>query len=694
MPDTTQNEQALRKLQQSAENGDAQAQYRLAVLYHKGQGVPKDYGQAASWYLKAAEQGHAKAQLYLGLMYRNGRGVEQDHTQAAQWFMKSAVQGEGKAQYYLGVSFCMGTGVLKDYATGAVWLNRSARQGNSDAENMLQKMLDVPNVGAYLALEAAEEDIDIASLPAEEREAVALRLNNSAKLGNVKAEILLDEILRVPSAMECIDLEEADATTAHHVEQQVLDEEHSEPDDNAHSTGDNKLFIISAVVTAAVALFILVIYYKSPSEKLIDRAERGDVNAQATLATNYYRGIGGFKVNLRRALYWARRAADRENITAMYILGHMYEGGRDIIEVAQDYREALYWYNKVIEQKPHNKTERNIRVDAQFAVARIQEDMNSSRPSTSERPAQTTQQPSSSASTYTSDADNLYQLGVQNMDSKNYTEALRYYRQAADKNYSPAQDKLGWMYQNGWGVRQDYSQALSWYLKAANQGNNLSQASVGLMYYKGLGVARDYDKALDWYRRSAAQGNKTAEKRCAIIERLKQERPFIEKQANVKNGLPFPGFITDNKTSVRSDPAMQAKAKVRLNSGHPVSIYRTREADSEFWYYARTASGTEGWVLASYTSLSKNLVRSDQERTNRNYTLPAQGTVLTDVSDFLNIRNIPSLTGSKVVGRADRYENVTVLEIFAEEERDWYKVRTSDYVEGWASGKYVRISGY
>ncbi|WP_277600823.1 tetratricopeptide repeat protein [Eikenella corrodens] len=52
-----------------AEQGNADAQYNLGVMYDNGQGVRQDYAEAARWYRKAAEQGYAKAQYNLGSMY-------------------------------------------------------------------------------------------------------------------------------------------------------------------------------------------------------------------------------------------------------------------------------------------------------------------------------------------------------------------------------------------------------------------------------------------------------------------------------------------------------------------------------------------------------------------------------------------------------------------------------------------------
>lgn len=91
----------MKDLISSAENGDAKSQYHLAVLYHDGKGVPKDYVQAAYWYRKAAEQGHVKAQLYLGLLYFKGYGVPHNYDESVRWLTLSSEQGNEKAQILL-----------------------------------------------------------------------------------------------------------------------------------------------------------------------------------------------------------------------------------------------------------------------------------------------------------------------------------------------------------------------------------------------------------------------------------------------------------------------------------------------------------------------------------------------------------------------------------------------------------------
>ena len=72
-------------------------------------------------------------------------------------------------------------------------------------------------------------------------------------------------------------------------------------------------------------------------------------------------------------------------------------------------------------------------------------------------------------------------------------------------NYAGGQNNLGVMYSRGRGVRKDDSEAVRWYRRAAEQGHALGQFNLGNMYRDGRGVARDYQAAVTWFRRAADQ---------------------------------------------------------------------------------------------------------------------------------------------------------------------------------------------
>lgn len=84
-------------IQKFAEQGNAQMQYNLGVLYARGQGVPKDYYEAAKWLLKAADQGEAKAQTMLGLFHLSGRGVSKDKQKGCDLIHASVKHGNKEA---------------------------------------------------------------------------------------------------------------------------------------------------------------------------------------------------------------------------------------------------------------------------------------------------------------------------------------------------------------------------------------------------------------------------------------------------------------------------------------------------------------------------------------------------------------------------------------------------------------------
>ncbi len=81
-----------------AEQGDAEAQCNLALLYGRGEGVKQDYKEAVKWLRKAAEQGDPEHQYSLGSVYYNGEGVEQDAKEALKWCRKAAEQGHPEAR--------------------------------------------------------------------------------------------------------------------------------------------------------------------------------------------------------------------------------------------------------------------------------------------------------------------------------------------------------------------------------------------------------------------------------------------------------------------------------------------------------------------------------------------------------------------------------------------------------------------
>jgi TPR repeat protein len=129
--------EAIKWYRIAAEQGHANAQSSLGVMYRLGYGVTQDYAEAVKWFRKAAEQGDEFGQHMLGFMYESGHGVTQDYAEAMKWFRKAAEQGDASSQYTLGLRYDDGSGVPQDYTEALKWYQKAAEQGNEMAMNRI-----------------------------------------------------------------------------------------------------------------------------------------------------------------------------------------------------------------------------------------------------------------------------------------------------------------------------------------------------------------------------------------------------------------------------------------------------------------------------------------------------------------------------------------------------------------------------
>jgi hypothetical protein len=125
---------AVKELRPLADRGDAEAQYRVGLMYEFGKGYPQDKAQGIAWFRKAAAQNHAAAQAELGVIYATGDGVAPDNKQAVDWFQKAAPQGNVTAQYNLGLLYAKGQGIKADNAQAVAWWRKAAAQGMNVAQ--------------------------------------------------------------------------------------------------------------------------------------------------------------------------------------------------------------------------------------------------------------------------------------------------------------------------------------------------------------------------------------------------------------------------------------------------------------------------------------------------------------------------------------------------------------------------------
>lgn len=130
--------QAGADLLKNAQEGDAEAQFNLALTYGSGNwsyGINRDYDNMMKYMRLAAEQGHAEAQYYLGVLL----SVEfsENRNEAAKWYSLSANQGFADAQFQLGVAFFDGEGVEQDFKKALYWWRTAAEVNHLSSQILL-----------------------------------------------------------------------------------------------------------------------------------------------------------------------------------------------------------------------------------------------------------------------------------------------------------------------------------------------------------------------------------------------------------------------------------------------------------------------------------------------------------------------------------------------------------------------------
>ena len=64
-------------------------------------------------------------------------------------------------------------------------------------------------------------------------------------------------------------------------------------------------------------------------------------------------------------------------------------------------------------------------------------------------------------------------------------------------------NELAILYENGNRVGQNFTEAVRWYRNAANKGDKYAQYNLGRMYQYAKGVSKDLSMAKVWYEKSA-----------------------------------------------------------------------------------------------------------------------------------------------------------------------------------------------
>ena len=126
-----------------AYEGDAEAQYRLGLMFLHGTGVVVSTQEAVYWLSRAAEQGEPRAQYLLGAIYLSGKGLTSNREHGLEWWRAAAHNGNAAAQYGVGAAYLYGAGVSQNSADARKWLTAALKSGSLEAGLLLQNLAEL-----------------------------------------------------------------------------------------------------------------------------------------------------------------------------------------------------------------------------------------------------------------------------------------------------------------------------------------------------------------------------------------------------------------------------------------------------------------------------------------------------------------------------------------------------------------------
>lgn len=225
-------------------------------------------------------------------------------------------------------------------------------------------------------------------------------------------------------------------------------------------------------------------------------AEGGHARAQCWLGYCYGRGEGVAR-DMAEAVRWLQQAARQGEMTAAYNLGVCYESG---LGVAKDNEQMVTWYQKAANRE---------HLEAQFRLGRyyvamphtalfaqlgadVEARLGLSWLGTAAKRGHTKSQ---------------LQLGhLHSLPGGQLSEAVKWYRTAAESGSEEGQAALGRCFEDGRGVPQDYAEALKWYRESAENRGKHGPYCLGSCYAEGKGVVADPVEASKWFRQAAERG--------------------------------------------------------------------------------------------------------------------------------------------------------------------------------------------
>lgn len=484
----TDRVKAIKKLHPLAMRGDAEAQYKVALIYFR----KADTNRALYWLAKAAGQGHVKAQMWMGRMYLEVEGVNPNYAQSAYWFEQAgrrgdlesvlyltylyehnypdpekaaywygqavkllkpaAERGDRRAQSRLGMLLMAGKGVPADAKRADYWfvratakLRKAAAQGDAKAAYRLALY--------YAANEGAPHPDQV--VPGDPAKATAWFIK-AAELGHVEA--MQELIYRYQHGIE--------TKTGYY---RLIEDARIPPEPDKAAFWGKKLTAL-----------------------LRKSADKGDLEAMIRLAKMYAHGQG-VAVDSKKALFWMTKAAEKGSRTAQETIAYWYGFGELL---PKDEKKCRFWASKsyaAVLQKAQNGD-----ADAQCEMGHFFWGTCGMTPDKKQALQwfhKAAVRGNVSAIIFLNDM--MLDGKYAGLDPKQAIELLE---KAAERGDKVASYFLAFHFRRNTYPPPDYQKARYWIQKLAEQGSIEEQYELGRLYEQGLGGPVDKVKAYMWYQ--------------------------------------------------------------------------------------------------------------------------------------------------------------------------------------------------
>ncbi len=208
---------------------------------------------------------------------------------------------------------------------------------------------------------------------------------------------------------------------------------------------------------------------------LIDAAEKGYLIAYSNIGGTYQFDLK----NYAEALKWYRRGAEQGDDASIYHLAELYVDGTG---VPQNFAEAMKLYVPLAQK------------NNALAIYKI----------------------------------GLIHLRGDHTVPRDYAKAMQWYQRAAELGFARAQNDIGYLLEQGLGVKKDVAAAAKWYRVSAEQGWSKGQVNLARLHEDGQGVAQDRKEAFYWYR--LAKDSREADDRNLANTRIEELRKRLSSQ--------------------------------------------------------------------------------------------------------------------------------------------------------------------